>query len=130
MARVELDTIRKLLEGALQNLADYSIGADLDSAPIAILSSPTNLQTPSAAPIVVVVSGESKLRQGLEHLIQSNEPLNTIPSQCGCTERKVSHPGLERFRIESDPQTSAPKTCFMEPDRLCVNSGACEMRGY
>jgi hypothetical protein len=22
------------------------------------------------------------------------------------------------------------KSCFMEPERKCVNSGACEMRGY
>jgi hypothetical protein len=41
------------------------------------------------------------------------------------------HPGLEKFPIaETETAPSAPKTCFMEPGRVCVNSGACEMRGY
>jgi hypothetical protein len=41
------------------------------------------------------------------------------------------HPGLEKFHLS---ETAAPsretKSCFMEPERKCVNSGACEMRGY
>jgi hypothetical protein len=42
-----------------------------------------------------------------------------------------AHPGLERFAsLEDKASNLAPKTCFMEPDRVCVNSGACEMRGY
>lgn len=46
-------------------------------------------------------------------------------------ESRGQHPGLERFPIaESEPAASAPKNCFMEPGRVCVNSGACEMRGY
>lgn len=41
------------------------------------------------------------------------------------------HPGLEKFPVsEHETAPSAPKTCFMEPGRHCVNSGACEMRGY
>ena len=43
----------------------------------------------------------------------------------------ASHPGLERFTIiESQSISGAAKPCFMEPARVCVNSGACEMRGY
>jgi hypothetical protein len=42
-----------------------------------------------------------------------------------------SHPGLERFTmIENSPVSSGQKPCYMEPDRPCVKSGACEMRGY
>ena len=44
---------------------------------------------------------------------------------------EVNHPGLERFSsVEERPGGLAPKKCFMEPDRVCVNSGACEMRGF
>jgi hypothetical protein len=124
MRDVELDTIRRLLQGALQNLGE---GADLESAPIAILSGQSDSPAESATPIVVVVTSDPKLRPSPG---RSNELLNTSAVECGCNERKVSHPGLERFTIESDTQKSAPKPCFMEPDRPCVNSGACEMRGY
>ena len=41
------------------------------------------------------------------------------------------HPGLEKFVVSGKCSSdSAPKTCFIEPDRVCVNSGACEMRGF
>ena len=44
---------------------------------------------------------------------------------------RQSHPGLERFPLSEPSATSAAtKPCFMEPGRVCVNSGACEMRGY
>ncbi|HJQ67887.1 MAG TPA: hypothetical protein VKA70_02880 [Blastocatellia bacterium] len=39
------------------------------------------------------------------------------------------HPGLERFHIAEPQAAGVPKYCFMEPDRVCVNSGACEMLG-
>jgi hypothetical protein len=42
-----------------------------------------------------------------------------------------SHPGLERFStLEASSLTLAPHSCFMEPNRLCIHSGACEMRGF
>jgi hypothetical protein len=44
---------------------------------------------------------------------------------------RETHPGLERFQLSEHSSTKeARKPCFMEPDRVCVNSGACEMRGY
>jgi hypothetical protein len=44
---------------------------------------------------------------------------------------QASHPGLERFPLaEARSQSSVPRACFMEPGRTCINSGACEMRGY
>ena len=47
------------------------------------------------------------------------------------SEARGLHPGLEKFPIAGDnPAVSAPKDCFMEPGRVCINSGACEMRGY
>ncbi|MCI0490479.1 MAG: hypothetical protein L0229_28120 [Blastocatellia bacterium] len=47
-----------------------------------------------------------------------------------------AHPGLEKFPLREGvkglflAEDAAAKRCFMEPDRVCVNSGACEMRGY
>jgi hypothetical protein len=41
------------------------------------------------------------------------------------------HPSLEKFPATEVPAPSpGTKACFMEPDRVCVGSGACEMRGY
>ena len=126
MGKVELDKIREMLQGALQNLGDGA-GADLDS-PIAVVSGTSGLADASGTPIIVVVASDPNVRQTSSNSNQATQPLS-IP-ECGCNERKVSHPGLERFTIEGGTQTSAPKSCFMEPDRLCVNSGACEMRGF
>jgi hypothetical protein len=56
------------------------------------------------------------------------EPKST--SLCDCTAR-LSHPALERFTaIDVARRSNAAKACFIEPDRVCVNSGACEMRGF
>lgn len=41
------------------------------------------------------------------------------------------HPGLQRFvDLDSDSNSAVPRPCFMEPERECVHSGACEMRGF
>ncbi|HKA16704.1 MAG TPA: hypothetical protein VKN18_00170 [Blastocatellia bacterium] len=130
MGEVELHTIRKMLQRALQNLGDDIAGADFDGAPIAVVSGATDSIDASGTPIIVVVASDPTLRQGSRASNQSMQTLNTVPSESVCKERKVSHAGLERFTIEGGTQTSAPKSCFMEPDRPCVNSGACEMRGY
>ncbi len=53
------------------------------------------------------------------------------PRRLSRIEDRAAHPGLEKFSItEAHHTDSAPRTCFMEPGRVCVNSGACEMRGY
>jgi hypothetical protein len=128
MVEVELDAIRKLLQGALKNLGEGA--ADINSAPIAVVSGSSDLTDASGTPMIVVVASDSALPREPRTSNQSQEPLNRITPECGCNERKVSHPGFERFTIDRGTQISAPKSCFMEPDRLCVNSGACEMRGF
>jgi hypothetical protein len=62
-----------------------------------------------------------------------NEPesAGAEPGRASRIEDRAAHPGLEKFSItEARHMDSAPRTCFMEPGRVCVNSGACEMRGY
>jgi hypothetical protein len=43
----------------------------------------------------------------------------------------ATHPGLEKFTVSQQCSSgSAPRACFLEPEKVCVNSGACEVRGY
>lgn len=42
-----------------------------------------------------------------------------------------AHPSLQRFDLPlPDTCSPAPKMCFLEPDRVCVNSGACQTLGH
>ena len=92
--------------------------------------------TSAGEPVVVIVLGQANSDSAA--CKETRRPLNEAPlaraangSQSGF--RIASHPGLEKFpqpQSDSEPNARAPKTCFMEPDRPCVNSGACEMRGY
>ena len=80
--------------------------------------------------LVVIVLGqdESPAREPREPESMSSHPAGTdiITNRTGAT-----HPGLERFTLShlcsSGP---APRACFLEPEKVCVNSGACEVRGY
>ena len=135
MSKQELDTVRQVLEAALQNLRK-STGEEGSSESIALFADrlPSSENRGSEVPIVVVVAGNLSANSqgatlpqptGLGDIkMQVNSSVSDYP------ERKVSHPGLERFTIEADSHPSAPKACFMEPGRICVNSGACEMRGF
>jgi hypothetical protein len=70
-------------------------------------------------PIVLVFLGHTvSTNQEPVHEKQSSHPSS------------VSHPGFEKFQLQESRAVDAPKTCFMEPDRICVNSGACEMLGH
>ena len=66
-------------------------------------------------PVVLVVLGSTS--EKLDYGKQISHP---------SSER---HPGLERFQLAEPRAAGVPKYCFMEPDRVCVNSGACEMLG-
>jgi hypothetical protein len=70
-------------------------------------------------PVVLVFLGQAgTTNQGPYHEKQPSHPSS------------LSHPGLERFQRLESPASDVPKSCFMEPDRVCVNSGACEMLGH
>ncbi|MFY9611869.1 MAG: hypothetical protein WAU45_25055 [Blastocatellia bacterium] len=84
-------------------------------------------------PVVVVVLGQvnshSTISEDAERTL--NEPLSLAAGGSQSSFADSSHPGLEKFELpKQSPNARAPKTCFMEPDRPCVNSGVCEMRGY
>lgn len=41
------------------------------------------------------------------------------------------HPSLQRFDLSlSESCSTAPRMCHLEPDRVCVNSGACQTLGH
>jgi len=94
-------------------------------------------------PLIVIMLGDSPARRAESSAAKS--PVATLPqvikqAGCGCQNNshtaggnslQSSHPGLERFDLpKENTVSSAPRSCFMEPDRVCVGSGACEMRGY
>jgi hypothetical protein len=86
---------------------------------------------PGGGPVIVImlgqVSGPTELQGGNVDERVAGKP-GTTPGGGNST---AAHPGLEKFVLnEGRDKDSAPKACFMEPERACVNSGACEMRGH
>jgi hypothetical protein len=138
MDKQELDGVRQLLEIALKNLNDQAAEGKAGADGVSLFVDRSgSFTTTSEAPLVVILAGGSRepgsagILPAARNVAPSDEKAGGLPG-CGCdpTEKKHSHPGLERFTIEADSHPSVPKTCFMEPGRACVNSGACEMRGF
>jgi hypothetical protein len=136
MQKRQRDAVRQALETALKNLEDDSSEGDIDSDSVALIDGrriPS--ESPSSeAPIIIVMAGELNSRSHDRSRANPDdrktpENVNACPSNHSA--RKVSHPGLERFTmVEAGSHSSVPRACFMEPTRVCVNSGACEMRGF
>ena len=97
----------------------------------------------NASPVIVIMLGDPQTPRTAAGAV--NHHVTVLPpgvqqAGCGCQNNshitggnslQSSHPGLERFDLPEDKAVSnAPRRCFMEPDRACVGSGACEMRGY
>jgi len=81
--------------------------------------------TEAGAPMIIVL-GDSR-SSGQSPTVQIKQGIGD-PKPYGSAS---SHPGLQRFaNLETESPAPAFKACFMEPDRECVHSGACEMRGY
>jgi len=139
MRKDERDTVRQVLEAALKNLSGDAFDADASSESIALFGErrPSSESRGSEVPVVLVVTGDFKARpqntamQGPASVDDIREPATVNSCVSDHPERKVSHPGLERFIMPAaDSPSPAPKACFMEPSRACVNSGVCEMRGF
>jgi len=110
MQSADAETIRRALTSALE-----SLGASKNE--IATIGG-TGKNDPQLVLVVIKESGSPA----------EGEPRDGRDNAC---HKEHAHPGLDRFAIEaSDSKLPAPKMCFMEPDRACVHSGACEMRGF
>jgi hypothetical protein len=121
---------RRVLQEVIERLEARGRSAALDANASPALNQGSESPV-DGDPVVVVVVGRASLNSAKKE--DTRRVLNEA-SLAGATNGSPAnsyHPGLERFAL---PKTSsnaiAPKTCFMEPDRPCVNSGACEIRGY
>lgn len=126
----DLDGVRQVLEAVLRSLRDEpSSGASISLVGDGFMPVESKLD----APVIVIVANGLKAQSqetNPSNKGDANAPVRLNTCVSDYPERKVSHPGLERFIIEAESLPSAPKACFMEPGRPCVNSGACEMRGF
>jgi hypothetical protein len=131
IARRILDTVLRQLEGG----AGRRLAAHADTQPAGTGG--------GSNPLIVIMLGDSPTaRAGSDAANKPGDasPIEVKQTGCGCQNNspagqgnslQSTHPGLERFDLpEEKTLSSAPRRCFMEPDRACVESGACEMRGF
>jgi hypothetical protein len=136
MQKRQRDAVRQALETALKNLQDDSSEGDIKSDSVSLIDERrlSSGSPSSEAPIVIVIADDLNSRshdRSPANPGDTKEPENVNACPSNHSERKVSHPGLERFTmVEAGSNSTVPRACFMEPNRVCVNSGACEMRGF
>jgi hypothetical protein len=111
MSTSDQTIVRRVLASLLKQLEEGTPTGDFKHAP----------------PVVLIMMSQPD--QGSEES-RPSEMISHISCQTG-TEASAQHPGLNKFSLEEESSRGrAPRPCFMEPDRPCVNSGACEMLGY
>jgi hypothetical protein len=139
MRKHERDTVRRVLEAALKNLSGDALDGEASSESISLFGDPrsSSESRDSEVPVVLIITGDLRARSQNTAVAKppsvddKKEPATVNSCVSDHSERKLSHPGLERFIMpEADSAPPAPRACFMEPGRACVNSGACEMRGF
>jgi hypothetical protein len=124
------ERVSRVLEAALASLNEEAHGDERPSNVIEVtgVRLPSSDAQISGASVVILIHPNSNQRE-----VIPNAPATQVeaPSSCGCGhDGSKPHPGFERFPIsESDPRDPS-KMCFIEPDRVCVGSGACETLGY
>lgn len=129
MESYDREKVSRVLEAALASLKEEARGdqsSSVTSVPSIGLASNDVIQ--SGGPVVILIHPNSSEREGIQKASATQiEKLDP----CACSDDGSSlHPGLERFPL-SEPDSRDPlKMCFIEPDRVCVGSGACKTRGY
>ncbi|HMG34485.1 MAG TPA: hypothetical protein VKM94_11155 [Blastocatellia bacterium] len=104
MSNTEHEVVRRALEAALSALESGRPASTGPNGPVVVIVVP-----PPAG--------------GSSDAESTGKPQAAIGESC--------HPSLEKFPVVVSADAGAgDKSCFMEPERRCVNSGACEMRGY
>jgi hypothetical protein len=127
IARRVLASVLERLEASAGSTSPPSAGSDIEER---------GRSFSIGDPLVVLVLGGTSptaTRPKEPRRTPNNAPLIQEAAGSSSNFGKPIHPGLEKFELpttNTKTNTLAPKTCFMEPDRPCVNSGACEMRGY
>jgi len=126
---------RRVLESVLRRLDD---GAARQAA-----APPVTPGAANGSPIIVILLGDQRAASpAVSAATSQNAAPPTIVNQpaSGCQNNshasagnslQSTHPGLQRFDLASENVVpDAPRTCLLEPDRACVGSGACKMRGF
>ena len=134
MPDADQEIARRVLESVLRRL---EANAPAASAATVLPSS----RAGQDQPVVFIVLGNLELSQtgahsgdprraALEAINITDQKTQSAPAPIPVGNLQPAHPEFERFPL-ADAQATAPvpKACFMEPDRICVHSGACEMRG-
>ena len=130
----ERETVKRILEATLRRLGEGANGnpAGQDQQSDVLQNSDPYRDRSNNSVIILLTDNSSDPSQN-----NFSRPFSTVGEVAAgrnnvsqITERKVSHPAQERFTmIDAASPAGAPKACFMEPGRVCVNSGACQMRG-
>ncbi len=97
-----------------------------DSIPAVMSDRPGQTSETAGPPVIIVMLGQAGSTNN--EVCENHASHEARPG--GKTGSDISHPGFERFQISDARAADGPKPCFMEPERLCVNSGACEMLGH
>jgi len=134
MNEYERETVKRILEATLRRLGEGSNGSSaMDQRSEVPFQNGDSYQDRSNNSVIILLTDSSNDPSSSNF----SRPFSTVGEVAAggsnvsqITERKVSHPAQEQFTmIEAASPVIAPKTCFLEPGRTCVNSGACQMRG-
>jgi hypothetical protein len=123
------ERVSRVLEAVLASLkeeahADERPSNVIEVTGVGLPSSDTQI---SGAPVVILIQPNSNEREVIPNAPATQEKANP----CACShDGSQPHPGLDRFPIIESDSRDASKMCFIEPDRVCVGSGACETLGY
>jgi hypothetical protein len=123
------EKISRVLEAALASLKEEARGDERSRPPsITAIGLPSNDAQSAGAPVVILIHPNSGEREG----IPSASAIQIEKSNaCACGhDGSALHPGLERFPLRESDSRDRAKMCFIEPDRVCVDSGACETLGH
>ena len=124
----EREKVSRVLEAALASLREEARGDEPSGLTFgASIGLPANDAQLSCAPVVILIHPNSSEREATP-----NESATQIKgTSCACShDGSALHPGLERFRLSQPDSRDSSKMCFIEPDQVCVDSGACEALGH
>ena len=129
---------RRILESVLRQLEGGAARAGL-APPVDQMGS----ASASGSPIIIIMLGDGRAAGGGAEVMKATGAALPVAAQaagCGCQNNSPGggknslqslHPSLERFELlEDNALSNGPRRCVVEPDRDCVGSGACEMRGH
>jgi len=124
------DKVSRVLEAALASLkAEAHVeGRRANLPPVTSIRLSSNDAHLSSAPVVILIHPNPSQREGSPNVSATQIEK---PSSCACShDGSPMYPEFERFPLSEPGSRDPSKMCFIEPDQVCVGSGACEALGY